>query len=439
MSYNNPLFFLSMIAGVFLFLLSPGKFRPVILLLASLLWYYTWGPFWCGCLFAYTTILYLVIKKFRPYTFLIILNIFLFLFLKSVPYFFSHLSSPNGVSFYFFNILGFLIDQKRSKSNEFKIKFFNFLLFPTYFLTLLAGPVLRADSFFEQLRNTERASFKNIVDGSIIFFTGFFKLQLLIFPLTEITTQLFANYKADHIYFWFSCFLSTLRAYIEFSSYCDMGRGISRCFGIDLQVNFKSFYYSKSPIDFWNRWNITIGGWLRDYFSFPLMLKFGKQINQSILIMFSFLLLGLWHGIGFNWALFGLFNGAMVSSFFFLSRKFASRPHWINFLGRFQALLIFVGNGLLAKADFLQLLSLDRPLNSYIDLNFSLIPFSLFLATLLVFEFFQEKYEETDFYLAWPSSVKNVLAVLLLSLFCYRLTLQISEAHNILPPLYFRF
>lgn len=439
MSYSSPLFFLLILFSILIFLITPARFRVWVLLLTSTVWYYTWSPWWCVTLLAYTAGLYFLIKWSKRYIALIVFNIVLFVFLKSIHRFFPDVVSPNGISFYFFGILGLLIDQKRSRSEDFNIKFSHFMLFPGYFVTLLAGPVMRAKGFFEQLQYTQKASFKNIIDGAIIFFVGFFKLQLLIAPLAEITNQLFANYRVDHFYFWWACFLSTFRAYIEFSGYCDMGRGVSRCFGINLNINFKAFYYAKSPIDFWNRWNITIGEWLRDYLSFPLMLKFGKQISQSVLIIFSFLILGLWHGISLNWALFGLFNGILVSGFYFLSHKLAEKPKLIGILGHVLAVIIFLGNGLLAKTNFIQLLNTQRHLDAGVMAKYSLLPWVFYFAGLLVLEFFQEKKKNVDFYLTWPNTVKSVAAIILLSFFLYQMTLQISDAPNVLPPLYFRF
>ncbi|MBY0554666.1 hypothetical protein K2P97_09060 [bacterium] len=390
-------------------------------------------------LFTYTAVLYFLIKWTKRYTALIFFNIVLFVFLKSINRFFPNVASPNGISFYFFSILGLLIDQKRSRTDNFNIRFDYFMLFPGYFVTLLAGPIMRAKVFFEQLQFTQKASFNNIVDGAIVFFVGFFKLQVLIAPLVQITTQLFASYRADHFYFWLACFLSTFRAYIEFSSYCDMGRGVSRCFGINLNINFKAFYYAKSPIDFWNRWNITIGEWLRDYLSFPLMLKFGKQINQSVLIILSFVILGLWHGISLNWALFGLFNGILVSCFYFLSRSLAQKPKMLGLFGYILAWVIFLGNGLFSKTNFIQLLSLKRSLEPGLMAQYSLLPWVICFFILLIFEFFQEKMKNVDFYLTWPNALKSFVAIVLLSLFLYQMTMQISDAPNILPPLYFRF
>jgi len=126
-----------------------------------------------------------------------------------------------------------------------------------------------------------------------------------------------------------------------------MGRGIARCFGIELEINFRSIFYAKNPNDYWLRWNITLGTWIRDYISFPMMLNWGRKINQNILMIFSFILVGLWHGVAWNWLWFGIFNGLMVVGFNWINKKYS-----FGFIGRLMSWLIIVGNGLLQRSDF---------------------------------------------------------------------------------------
>lgn len=229
---------------------------------------------------------------------------------------------------------------------------------------------------------------------------------------------------------------------MDFSSYSDMGRGVAKCFGIDLGINFKALQYSKNPNDYWQRWNIALGTWIRDYISFPLMLRFGRKINQNIMMIISFILVGLWHGLTMNWLIFGLYNGFIIITYNWLSRI---KTHPI--LGKFFVLLIFVGNGLLQRPtiinDFKRILSHPIRLNlpgfhwqMFRD-NLS-VSFGVAFVCLMIFEFIQDWKKDTDWYIKLNLPIKTALAILFLAWIIIGLNLHMFIDEVILPPAYFR-
>lgn len=105
----------------------------------------------------------------------------------------------------------------------------------------------------------------------------------------------------------------TFRVYADFSGYTDMGRGIAKLFGIDLSISFRPFIFAKSPTDFWRRWHITLATWFRDYVVLAIAkTKSHSALRTNLAILISFFLMGAWHGLQFNWLVFGAFHGLAV-------------------------------------------------------------------------------------------------------------------------------
>ncbi|MBY0415020.1 MAG: hypothetical protein K2Q18_12695, partial [Bdellovibrionales bacterium] len=121
--------------------------------------------------------------------------------------------------------------------------------------------------------------------------------------------------------FFIMGFLGTIRAYLDFSSLADMGRGIAQCFGIKLLTNFRPILLIKSPAEFWKRWNVGLSEWIRDNIVFNLSLSWGKVISPILIVFVTFFLMGIWHGTSWNWILFGFVNGIIIALTLYLNSK----------------------------------------------------------------------------------------------------------------------
>lgn len=424
--------------AVVLFCASVGQtLRCLFILVASALWYFSWGKdgliiFSGILLFNYLLILFS--KKFSDtnrsqfFFALTTINIVIFFFLKLMPFIFTDGATPYGTSFFMLIILGIIVDKWRENRSFEKSEAIPLLTMPVFFPLLMAGPIERAKHLVPQLKKPE-ISLENLSDGILIFALGFLKKRYIGDYLSDssLFRQSSGNFLIDGLF-------QTFLIYIELSSYCEMGRGVARALGINLTVNFRAFYYSKNPNDFWQRWNITLGTWIRDYVTFPLMFRFGRKISPNIIIVFSFLLMGLWHGLSLNWVAFGIFNGLVIYLYNVINRKTASQLH-----GYVLSACIWIGLGVFQYEDFLSRIKAPFKLIPHFD--FSEINIVLLLTALLLFfgfEFLQEKKKDSDFYLKYSKTIKYTATILLIIWFMYALKINTFFENEELPPIYFR-
>lgn len=432
MNYSSiPFIFFSLFFLLCLYYL-PRSLKPGWLFIGSCFWYLNWSLQWFGIFLAIITV-NIALIYFRPksknfYPLLVAGNVLTFIALKSLPAI-SSLTTPYGTSFFMLIVLGMVIDFWRENSTLTKEDLLPAATMPLFFPILMAGPIERKKSLMAEFKNIQPFKIENLIDGGLIFGIGFLKKYFIvdIFGRSSISYGGFNNFIVHGL-------VSTFITYVLFCSYSEMGRGIARMMGIKISVSFRPFYYSKNPNDFWQRWNITLGTWMRDYVTFPAMFKWGRKISPDLIITFSFLLMGLWHGIGVNWLFFGLFNALMIYLF-----NVSNRRGNFPLVGFFLSFCIWVGNGTFQHQDFFQ--RITAPFHLIPDFKIHDINLPIFLTAislLLVLEFFQEKKKESDFFTSWPVYIKA--ALFLLFAFWLRRELGFNGFYHAaeLPPVYFR-
>lgn len=411
--------------------------RCLVILVASALWYFSWGKsgliiFSVILLFNYLAIFltHKIKDDFRAKFFFALtsINILIFIFLKLMPVLIIDGATPYGTSFFMLLVLGIIVDKWRENRPFEKNDTIALLTLPVFFPLLMAGPIERAKNLVSQLKNPI-ISLESLSDGVLIFSLGFLKKRYIGDYLSDssLFRQSCGNFLLDGL-------LQTFLIYIELSSYCEMGRGVARALGINLTVNFRPFYYSKNPNDFWQRWNITLGTWIRDYVTFPLMFRFGRKVSPNLIIVFSFLLMGLWHGLSVNWVIFGVFNGLVIYLYNVINKQSASKIH-----GPVLSVCIWIGLGVFQYKDFLERLKAPFhfiPRYDFAEINIFLVVIVLIL--FFGFECLQEKKRDPDFYLKYSKSIKYTLTIMLLIWFVYGLKMNAFLENEELPPIYFR-
>ena len=241
----------------------------------------------------------------------------------AIPYY--ELVLPLGISFYTFQTLSYTIDVYRGSLKPSKT-FSEFALFVAFFPQLIAGPILRAKEFLPQLREKiqDYESKKNL--RQIIFHNSNVKLGITLMAFGFIKKMFFADNIAplvDDIFFnpiraeAFTVILGAIafavQVYGDFSGYTDIAIGAALILGFKIQPNFNKPYFAKSPAAFWNRWHISLSSWVRDYLYLPLIFKKRKSTLSIFLgLMLAFFLIGLWHGAGWNFIIFGIIQGFYV-------------------------------------------------------------------------------------------------------------------------------
>jgi alginate O-acetyltransferase complex protein AlgI len=227
-----------------------------------------------------------------------------------------HIVMPIGISFFTFTQIAYLVDCYKSRSYE--RAFGNYTLFVTIFPHLIAGPIIHHAQMrpqFGRLR-TESVSTDMIMMGVVIFIIGMAKKVLLADNLVSGADAVFNA--ADHglqlgaASAWIGTIAYTLQIYFDFSGYSDMAIGLGLMFGLRLPINFDSPYKSKSIIEFWRRWHITLSAWLRDYLYIPLGGNRTGEFGRLRNVFVTFLLGGMWHGAGWTFIIWGALHGTYV-------------------------------------------------------------------------------------------------------------------------------
>ena len=241
----------------------------------------------------------------------------------AIPYY--ELVLPLGISFYTFQTLSYTIDVYRGSLKPSKT-FSEFALFVAFFPQLIAGPILRAKEFLPQLREKiqDYENKKNL--RQIIFHNSNVKLGITLMAFGFIKKMFFADNIAplvDDIFFnpigaesftvILGAFAFAVQVYGDFSGYTDIAIGAALILGFKIPPNFNKPYFAKSPAAFWNRWHISLSSWVRDYLYLPLIFKKRKSTLSIFLgLMLAFFLIGLWHGAGWNFIIFGIIQGFYV-------------------------------------------------------------------------------------------------------------------------------
>ena len=223
------------------------------------------------------------------------------------------LLAPLGISFYTLSIIGYILDVYYGIENA-EDNYFKLFSFGTFFPLLISGPIVRYKDTGKQICEGHRFDYKNLTYGAQRALWGFFKVLVISERLAVISDTIFDDYKEySGIYVAIAAIAFTLRLYTNFSGSMDIVLGLSLTLGIKLPENFKRPFFSQTVQEFWQRWHITLGEWLRDYILYStlrseaftklnakLKEKYGKKkakhITTYLAMMILWLIAGIWHG-----------------------------------------------------------------------------------------------------------------------------------------------
>lgn len=317
-----------------IYLLVPEKYRNIVLLSGSLLFYAAGEPYYVLLLILSIFINYgagkLILEKEKKTakTVLILSLIYnfgmLFVFKywdfaaeiinglfagKMMPA--LSLSLPLGISFYTFQIVSYLFDCYRGKLKE-KAGFVPFAAYVTMFPQLVAGPIVKYEEVAEQMKERKMKA-KAVENGLKLFSIGLGFKVLLANQIGTLWNTLMSagpgNLSAAAA--WMGALAYSFQIYFDFQGYSLMAKGLGKMLGFRIPRNFNDPYKSKSVSEFWRRWHITLGRWFREYVYIPLGGNRKGFWRTALNLFIVWSLTGLWHGASFNFVLWGL-------TFFFL-------------------------------------------------------------------------------------------------------------------------
>ncbi len=218
---------------------------------------------------------------------------------------------PAGVSFYFFQSMGYLIDVYRGKSKA-ERHFGYYALFVSFFPQLLAGPIGRADSLLPQLKKERSFDYENVTYGLKLMAWGYFKKLVIADVFATVVDKVYNNpYSYVGLVFIITTVMFAIEIYCDFSGYSDIAIGCARLFGVELASNFRNPYLSFSIREFWSRWHISLSTWFRDYVYIPLGGSRAGRFRHCLNLFLTFLVSGFWHGSSLTFLFWGGIHGVL--------------------------------------------------------------------------------------------------------------------------------
>lgn len=221
---------------------------------------------------------------------------------------------PLGMSFYTFQALSYLTEvyweeQKAERS------VMDFLLYMLLFMKFLSGPIERPGSLLPQLKELKPATYEQMTYGMKLVLVGLVLKLVLSENISANVDDVFNNMRsASGLQLLMACLLYPIDMYGDFAGYTSMALGFAAMFGLRLSPNFNRPFISKSTTDFWRRWHISLSSWVRDYLYLPLAGEFRHwgRWGVSLSLLVTFVVLGIWHGAGWNFVVYGLIQGLVI-------------------------------------------------------------------------------------------------------------------------------
>jgi alginate O-acetyltransferase complex protein AlgI len=256
-------------------------------------------------LFFFLTINLLILGYYKYYNF--ILKIFFYTYEEN--YIQKNLIIPLAISFFTFQQLAFLVDVYKKKIS--KVKIYDYVLFVIFFPQLIAGPILNyRDTYYQFSRFIlKKINFTNIRNGLILISFGLFKKVIIADYFSIIVNNSYDNIdKLNFLSSWIATLSFTFQIYFDFSGYIDIAIGSALLFNFTLPINFNSPYKSTNIREFWNRWNITLSNFLKNYVYIPIGGNKISSITTCRNLLITFIIGGLWHGAGWNFIIWGFLH-----------------------------------------------------------------------------------------------------------------------------------
>lgn len=361
----SSIVFLVYFLPVFLlvYYIADAKYKNAIILIGSI-FFYAWGAPKFIFVILFTTLMdfYLVtwmdrIEDTRKRKLLLLLsvcvNIGLLFYFKYSNFFIENVNAalsvfgdkqihwtklilPIGISFYTFETITYVVDVYRKVHKPLK-NFWDYQLYIILFPKLIAGPIIRYHELADQITDrSQNDTIDNKLTGFYRFALGLGKKVLIANQMGVVADEIFgSNFsELDTITAWVGSLAYTFQIYFDFSGYSDMAIGLAKMIGFKFPENFNNPYLSQSITEFWRRWHITLGSWMKNYLYIPLG---GNKVNKYRLyfnLWLVFLASGLWHGASWSFIFWGAFHGF----FLVIERMFFGKV--LSKIGKLPSILI---------------------------------------------------------------------------------------------------
>lgn len=339
MVFNSIAFVVFLPIVVLLFYLLPHKWRWLMLLAASCVFYMWFVPKYILILLVTIVIDYsagllmeryadqprkkksfMIISIVSTLTVLIVFKYLNFLTenldllcasLGFQTHLMTHILLPIGLSFHTFQSMSYVIEVYRGHQKA-ERHFGYYSLYVMFFPQLVTGPIERPGNLLRQLHEKKEFRYENISKGMRLILFGFFVKMVVADHLGEYVDEVYGHLDKYNSWSVLGCMVFySFQIYCDFFGYSTIALGSAKLMGFDITDNFRSPYLSKNIAEFWHRWHISLSTWFRDYVYIPLggsRVKFGRWVFNILVV---FVLSGIWHGAAWTFLLWGFAHGLL--------------------------------------------------------------------------------------------------------------------------------
>jgi len=340
MQFNSYSYLLLLVPAVILFWSFPHSWRRWYVLAVSILFYATWNPLfvflpigicvttflcarsmqgdpprarrwmWTGIVIVLAALSFFKYRGFITHNvseWLAALGVFRGVSVGAIVL-------PLGISFYSFEAISYLVDVRQKRLQ--KLDFIDLCLFICFWPHLIAGPIVRARELIPQLKFSVEFETSVVVRGLDRIVWGLVQKNLFANSLAGWIDTGFLpdvarlNTTVDN---WFLAVAFGLQIYFDFAAYSNMAIGSAQLLGIRLPENFSFPYHAMTPPEFWAKWHMTLSRWVRDYLFFPINARYaGSPWALYLSLIGVMALVGLWHGAGWGFVLWGIMHGSYL-------------------------------------------------------------------------------------------------------------------------------
>ncbi len=337
MLFNSYEFIIFFPIVILLYFALPHRFRWVMLLVSSYVFYMAWRAEYIILIIASTLVDYFMSilmdktenqKKKKAYLFVsLVVNLGLLFVFKYFNFLNETVTNlmlgwgrenpvnnfslllPMGISFYTFQTLSYSIDVYKGKRKaERHIGYF--ALYVSYFPQLVAGPIERSDRLLPQLKMKHIFEYDRARMGLQRMLWGFFQKIVIADTVAVVVNNVYNSpQNFGGLAFIIATLGFALQIYCDFAGYTNIAIGCAQIMGIEIMENFRQPYFAVSIKDFWSRWHISLSTWFRDYVYIPLGGNRVGKVRKHFNVFITFLLSGLWHGANWTFVLWGAIHG----------------------------------------------------------------------------------------------------------------------------------
>ncbi len=321
------------------YFLTPGKWRWVLLLIASFWFYMSFIPWYVLILVLaiavdYSAAIFIEDSKGhsrKTWMVISVLSTVAILFVFKYFNFFAdnanhlakmigwnynpiilRLALPIGLSFHTFQSLSYVIEVYRG---NFKAErhLGVYSLYVMFYPQLVAGPIERPQHLLPKLKESHPFNWDDFNSGLLRMVWGFIKKMVIADRLSIYVNEVYAH-PADHagINSWLIMYFFAIQIYCDFSGYSDIAIGAGQVMGIKMAENFRQPYFAKTIREFWHRWHISLSTWFRDYVYFSLGGSRTTTLKWIFALMTTFILSGFWHGANWTFIIWGALHGFLL-------------------------------------------------------------------------------------------------------------------------------